>query len=307
MEQHPIPRQITTFEFKLIGFMTLKQFLYLVVFIPLGYIVIKLFPIPFVNILLGFVVAGIGAALAFLPVQDKPLDQWIKNLWKRLNAPTQYTYLKHNPPLFLIQDLYFVTDPHKVMAHIESKEKLASYLATTNQQQKPNVQKQEMQNLLRKPSGQLAVKKPGVSVAPQAPQQYRSPVQPPALAGSASQPPMRMQPQAQPTAQVQQISTAAPSAPRVDPQHPSLIGIIKNNKKIPLPGILIYIKNSAGQPVRLLKTNPHGIFASYNPLPAGTYTVEVKDPKQGYFFDTMTINVTGGDPLNLQIHSREML
>ncbi len=307
MEQHPIPRQITTFEFKLIGFMTLKQFLYLVVFIPLGYIVLKIFPIPFINILLGFIVAGIGAALAFLPVQDKPLDQWIKNLWKRLNSPTQYTYLKNNPPLFLIQDLYFVTDPHKVMAHIESKDKLAAYLANTNQQQKPNVQKQEMQNLLRKPSGQLGVKKPGAPQTATPPQVYRAPAQPPPLTGSLSQPPVRMQPQLQVVVPQQQISTAAPAAPHVDPQHPSLIGIIKNNKKIPLPGILIYIKNSEGQPIRLLKTNPHGIFASYNPLPVGTYTVEVKDPKQGYFFDTMTINVTGADPLNLQIHSREML
>src|SRR5438270_526220 len=34
MEQHAIPRQITSFEFKLIGFMTLKQFLYLLVFLP---------------------------------------------------------------------------------------------------------------------------------------------------------------------------------------------------------------------------------------------------------------------------------
>ena len=73
MEQHPIPRQITTFEFKLIGFMTLKQFLYLVVFVPAAYVVFKLFPIPFLNFLLALAVAGIGAALAFVPIQDKPL------------------------------------------------------------------------------------------------------------------------------------------------------------------------------------------------------------------------------------------
>jgi len=46
MEQHAVPRQITTFEFKLIGFMTLRQFIYLLVFIPLGVVVYFLFPIP---------------------------------------------------------------------------------------------------------------------------------------------------------------------------------------------------------------------------------------------------------------------
>ena len=61
MEQHAIPRQITSFEFKLIGFMTLKQFLYLVIFAPIGYIVYVLFPIPLLNIILGIVVGGMGA------------------------------------------------------------------------------------------------------------------------------------------------------------------------------------------------------------------------------------------------------
>ena len=52
MDGHPIPRQITTFEFKLIGFMTLRQFLYLVVTIPTAYIVFRLFPIPLVNLII---------------------------------------------------------------------------------------------------------------------------------------------------------------------------------------------------------------------------------------------------------------
>jgi hypothetical protein len=88
---------ITSFEFKLIGFMTLKQFLYLVIFAPIGYIVYWLFPIPLLNILMGIAVGGIGLALAFVPINDRPLDVWIKNMWKRLNSPTQYFYRKNNP------------------------------------------------------------------------------------------------------------------------------------------------------------------------------------------------------------------
>ena len=85
MEQHAIPRQITSFEFKLIGFMTLKQFLYLVVFFPVAFIVYKLFPIPIINILLAVGVVVLGLVFAFLPVNDRPIDVWIKNFMKRLN------------------------------------------------------------------------------------------------------------------------------------------------------------------------------------------------------------------------------
>ena len=100
---------------------------------------------------------------------------------------------------------------------------------------------------------------------------------------------------------------APPAVQPVDTKHPHIIGIVKNNKKIPLPGVLIYIKDQGGRPLRLLKTNPHGVFASYNPLPDGTYLVEVKDPKEGYFFDTMNITVAGGAPVTFDVHSKEML
>src|SRR4051812_43215524 len=98
MEQHPVPRQITSFEFKLVGFMTLKQFLYLVVFAPIGLIVWKLIPIPVLNILGGVLVVVTGIAFAFLPVNERPLDVWIRNFLSRLTGPTQYFYHKHNTP-----------------------------------------------------------------------------------------------------------------------------------------------------------------------------------------------------------------
>src|SRR5688572_7940001 len=112
MDQHPIPRQITTFEFKLIGFMTLKQFLYLVIFCPIGYIVANIIPIPIVNILVGVLIGGIGAAFAFIPIMDRPLDVWIKNMIKRLNSPTQYFFHKKNDPVYFLNDLFFIDDPH---------------------------------------------------------------------------------------------------------------------------------------------------------------------------------------------------
>lgn len=281
MEQHPIPRNITGFEFKLIGFMTLHQFIYLVIFFPIGFIVYKIVPIPFLNILLGLITAAVGAAFAFIPYQDRPLEVWIRNLWKRLNAPTQYIYHKNNPPIELLQNLYFVTDPHKVLAHIESREKLSAYLAKTKPVLKADPKKQTIQTLLQKPTTQLGLgKKPSPPTPPQAPRKASSTPLP---------------------------STMQTPAAIESPTHPFLIGVVKNNKRIPLPGVLVYIKDQQAKPLRLLKTNPHGVFASFHELPKGDYTVEAKDPKGGYFFDTMKLSITNEPLKQLEINSKELL
>ncbi len=276
MEQHPIPRQITSFEFKLIGFMTLHQFLYLVVFFPSAFVVFKLIPIPFINIMAAFVTAGAGIAFAFLPIQDRPLDVWLKNLWKRLNSPTQYTYHKNNPAILVLQDLYYISDPHKVSAHIETREKLSSYLSRTQPKPQPNNKKLEIQNLINKAATEKTTLKTPLAPAKKAP-------------NGATPLPKSLQPTVE------------------APNKPFLMGTIKNNKKIPLPGVLIYIKDKSNKPIRLLKTNPHGVFATFHTIPPGEYTLEPKDAKEGYFFDTMKITITSAPINSLEIHSKEML
>ena len=290
MEQHPIPRQITSFEFKLIGFMTLKQFLYLVLFMPLGYIASVIFPLPFVNVLVGLAVAALGVALAFLPVNDRPLDIWIRNIWKRLNSPTQFTYHKHNQPITLLQNLYFVSDPHHVMAHIESQQMLAAYLEKTKQTMQPSPQKKQVQQAFNSPQQAHMVAAPSlqtvdttqIQTAQQIAQAYTSPVVP--------------------------VEQKTAPAPVVQGEHkPFFIGTIKNGKRISLPGILIYVKNGQNIPVRLLKTNQHGIFATFNPLPSGEYTFEIKDPKSSYLFDTMKIAIQDTNSKSIEFYSKELL
>lgn len=268
MEQHPVPRQITTFEFKLIGFMTLKQFLYLVVFVPTGFVLWKIIPIPLIRELFAVISVLVGVALAFVPVNDRPLDVWARNFVNRLTSPTQYAYQKNNPPLYFLQDLYFLSDPHKIMAHVESKEKLAAYLAKTTVQDKPSESEgKQVQTLLQQP-----------------PQAQKTPIQPVVNA------------------------TILTSPPVVSQEHnPFFTGIVKNNKKIPLPGILIYVKDQSDNMLRLLKTNPHGVFATYNTLPSGEYSFEMKDPKEGYFFDTMKLKVEGPSSKPLEFYSKELL
>lgn len=273
MEQHPIPRQITTFEFKLIGFLTIKQFIYLIVFIPVGFLVYYLFPIPLLNVLLGIITGAFGFAFAFLPINDRPLDVWIRNFFKRLTSPTQYLYHKANQPLYFLKNLVFATDPHHIMAHIEAQEKLSSYLALKNPSSPSVKKKQGVNNLFQMASS--------------------------ALSGKPLTKPEPAHPKGE------QTQSVVP--PVSEAKKPFFTGMIKNHKLIPIPGILIYMKDDKGNVMRLLKSNPHGIFATFNPVPPGEYQFEVKDTNNTYLFDTMKINIGPQNPKPFELFSKELL
>lgn len=265
MDQHPIPRQITTFEFKLIGFMTLRQFLYLLVFIPLGFVTYYLFPIPLLNLLLGVMVGSLGLIFAFVPIYDRPLDVWIKNLFKRLTKPTRYFFSKRNPPIYYLENLFFVSDPHRTASHIESEEKLTTYLAQVKKKdeeiKKINQKKQTINALFKKTVSQTNTK----------------------------------------------VVVDQPTKTHTVGKTPFFTGLVKNHKLIPLPGVLIYVKGSDNQTLRLLKTNPHGVFATFSPLPSGEYFFEFKDPNNNFFFDKMKIKVDSVNPSPIEAYSKELL
>lgn len=82
MEQHAIPQQISSYEFKLVGDMTLKQFLKAAVGIVLAFLINASHLIFFLKWPLMIICAGGGLMLAFVPFQDRPLDVWIKSFLK---------------------------------------------------------------------------------------------------------------------------------------------------------------------------------------------------------------------------------
>jgi hypothetical protein len=126
-------------------------------------------------------------------------------------------------------------------------------------------------------------------------------------------PPQVQQPQAplvQP--QVQQAPAAPIQAKVIPPQgqpgnQPFFSGVVRTSKRIPVPGILVYIKDDKGNPLRLMKSNPHGVFATFNPLPPGDYTFEIKDPTGTYFFDTMKVPVKESNSIPVEFMSKEIL
>lgn len=135
MEQHPVPRNISSFEFHLIGDMTLRQFGYLAGGAFIGYSIYRLSPFPqIINIPLAGIFGLAGVAFAFFPIQERPLDKWFVAFLRSIFSPTQYLWHKEeNLPDILSQPSIIhiqVTTPVHASLHHEAKSKLESYLAT---------------------------------------------------------------------------------------------------------------------------------------------------------------------------------
>src|SRR3989339_852214 len=90
MEQHPIPGAITAYRFKLVGDMTLKQFLELAAGVVSAWILFNSPAHILIKWTVGPFLAFFGFSLAFLPIEDRPLDRWIINFVKAIYAPTQF-------------------------------------------------------------------------------------------------------------------------------------------------------------------------------------------------------------------------
>jgi hypothetical protein len=92
MEQHPVPQNVTTFQFRLIGDMTVKQFGYLAAGALLAYISYNL-PLPFFftwPLTTIFALGGIG--FAFVPIEERPMDVWVLSFIKNVYSPTLFVW-----------------------------------------------------------------------------------------------------------------------------------------------------------------------------------------------------------------------
>ena len=102
MQQHPVPQNVTQYQFRLVGDMTLKQFLELAGGMVVAYLFFASNLLFFIKwpLALGSLLLGVG--LAFFPIEERPLDVWIINFLKSIYAPTRFVWQKTTklPDLF---------------------------------------------------------------------------------------------------------------------------------------------------------------------------------------------------------------
>jgi len=132
MEQHPVPQNIAGFQFKLIGDMTVKQFLFLAGGVLSAYIILQFNWPSLIKWFLAIVVAGGGFAFAFVPVEERPLDRWLVAFFQRIYLPTQFLWKKRANTLdILTAEITSAPAPSPEIITKEAADvKLEEYLST---------------------------------------------------------------------------------------------------------------------------------------------------------------------------------
>lgn len=144
-KQHPVPQHIAAFEFKLIGDLTIKQFL----FAGVGIAVCYAAWVSALNFLVkwGIILtsAGLGLGTAFFPIQDRTLDQWLLNFVLAIFSPTQRLWRKEPlPPEYLREDYSrFLTSQVLSMTPIQSRRRLQQYLGELEEKETATAAEEE--------------------------------------------------------------------------------------------------------------------------------------------------------------------
>lgn len=143
MENHPIPQDVTGFKFKLIGSITLKQFLYLL-FFGIFCVISFIMPVsPLIKIPFMFFFGALGAALAFVPIEGRPLDVMLVHFLKALPSENRYIYHKKGANFFAYEYL-------KASAHSHTK----SLESDTTEQQRKSMLMSQLRNSSYRPDQQ---------------------------------------------------------------------------------------------------------------------------------------------------------
>jgi len=160
MDQHPIPQDVTGFQFKLIGTMTVKQFGYVacgvVSAVILYYLPIQSAFAVLAKVILVPLFGASGVIIAFVPLEGRPIDVMATNFIKALFSPNQYIYHRQGKKLsFSTVSVTKAPAPTKTNGkqvnhvqtpaehHDEKGEKLRALLMSSHSQTKSAIDKKE--------------------------------------------------------------------------------------------------------------------------------------------------------------------
>ena len=280
MEQHPIPQNISSYQFRLVGDMTLKQFFQLAG----GFLVALIFySAPLLGIIkwpLVIISVVLGIALAFLPLEERPLERWIFAFFRAIYSPTLFFWQK-----LATQPKFFQDEPEAVptaevptmpLNKLDQAEK--GFLSTltdlfagvTHQSQQPVasvVGPGEVKQELRVPEVQsIKITGSGVVVSPM-------------IAGEE-------------IISSHQAEFSVDAAPPNPPTAPNIVvGQAVDQVRRIVEGAIMEIKDANGRPVRALKSNKLGHFTIVTTLDNGKYDIVTE--KDEFEFRPVSFEATG--------------
>jgi len=296
-ESHPIPQQISSYQFRLVGDMTLKQFFQLaggalmsLLFYSTGLHPIIKWPLMILSV-------GLGAALAFLPFEERPLSRWMLAFFHSIYSPTIFNWVKTpNTLKFFAPDDTTSVVQKILVPQNEALVKTAPVAKLDN----------EEKTLLDKITG-LFVATPTLTVIPaeavaKTPtivpitQPINIPTRPKIIteevvSGKAT--PSGPTPQAgNPAEQMVNPTFSPQAAPPSGPMIPNtLSGQVLDTEGGIVEGAILEIRDIAGRPVRALRSNKAGHFMVVTALSNGDY--EIITEKNDFEFDPVSFKAEG--------------
>lgn len=340
MNQHPVPQNVTQYQFRLVGDMTLKQFLELASGLILAVLfyssnLLFIFKAPLILFSIFF-----GVALAFFPIEDRPLDQWIINFIHAIYKPTRFTWKKTNkvPNIFT-----FTAHPIAVTNTITKTIKAPSPhhppKNITDLSDGENTQVRALNGLFAslpaptikttpsKSDTDIIFDKPAITVRKL--KAVENTITPPSSPKPVVVPTSQPTPMDDPTPSDVITTTPIPnnlifSAPPkitptpttaantklksinlpVPPRTPNLIvGITTSKEGKLIEGAIVQVLDTTGVPARAMKTNALGQFATSTPLSPGTYRIEVEADGHAFPAQQLVINDSIIQPFEISANS----
>lgn len=296
--------------------MTLKQFFQ----VAGGALVSLLFySLPLIGLIkwpLVIIPTLLGIALAFLPLQDRPLERWLLAFFRSVYSPTNYFWKKLDKPQEFFKEEG--PTPKEETTFPGGEQKLQEYLAAPpGDKMAGEFEKIEkaflsgLTNIFTAPGAKIInpvtvpvvaapsvqpLTTPGqipVSVKPAAPKLVveekaadNTITQTLPISSNSFQAPTPGM-----TAQKEAVFSidAAPPNPPIAPN--TLSGQVIDEARKIIEGAILEVKDAAGRPVRALKSNKLGHFMVVTPLANGTYEIETE--KEGFVFEPVSFEVGG--------------
>ncbi len=289
MEQHAIPQQISSYEFKLVGEMTLKQFIKAAAGIILALLINATKLIIIVKWPLMAVCAGGGLLLAFVPFEDRPLETWAVAFIKSIYSPTVYIYKKRASKNWLEIDLNNITDTDGAETNddeevlvVKDKTKVREFI-----QSLPSVKrevKEEVEEVKEVKKVQVPVSNPQVQTQTEVVKNIQK-------TEDWHDQKTNLNLKTEKLEATGKANFGAIPMPDI-PEVPNIVvGMAMDSNGKIVDGVIIEIQDEHGNPSRVLKTNSLGQFKTSTPLANGRYLLVCE--KENFSFDRVNIDVKG--------------
>ncbi len=286
MNQHRIPQDISSYEFRLVGNMTLRQFMKM----GLGVLLAVMFytsNLAFLWRFLGVLFSVVaGFAFAFIPINERPLEQWVFAYLTSIYSPTIYIWHRDGAGI-------------DIVPFVKQARQARFFKKVVVKDKAPKID-EFVKSLPQQATGQQSL---GVSGLSTEKQKETAPSSAQGQGLSWDQLVGFWEKSKSGKEKTKEAEFLGPSLPAA-PITPDLVnGLVVDGDGNEVPGAIVEIQDIDGNPARAMRTNGLGQFQTATPLPKGDYLIVVE--KEPFRFDIVKLGAEGKIIPPIKIQARK--